>query len=668
MRVFARFLCVAAFFCAGGAAAQTAPPPVEAFGRLPAIAAASISPDGTHIALARTDPQGQSSVAIIDIDHPSNAVAFSVPPHEQLRSVDWADDRHVSYLVTRTFRPGEVLPAGFQFIGRPRRVDYARNGVVDIETRRSSVLTPNSDDAWAFFGASLIAPIVGDPGSGRLFTYLRGNPALYRVDLSTGRMGIIPVRGANQQTQGYEIDENGDVLARYDVDAATDHWRLYIYNDGEPRLLMEDVSEFGEPPSVEGLLPDGRLLIHDRSAETGYYGLYVIDRQSGALTPFYARERGDVGGTIRDPWTRRVVGAGWSGDSNNVHYFDADLQAVGERFAALTQGEFGYIVSWSRDRRRFLVYLERGLDGGGYYIFDPATERFHIIDHRYPELQNLNGERQSITYRARDGERVPAYLTYPAAAEHRNLPLVLLVHGGPHARDDFTFDWWASFLASRGYAVLQPNYRGSTGYGRAWEEAGRRQWGGLMQTDTEDGVAALIRAGIVDPNRVCIIGASYGGYAALAGATLTPDRYRCAASIAGVSDLNLWLTRTDQRSGNNDDDFRVKWWRTSIGEDREHLRTVSPANLADRVHIPVLIIHGTDDTVVPIEQSERMRDRLRSAGKDVRYVTLPGDDHWLSDAATRTQMLRELEGFLAQNLNGPRVVVDDSAATVATPH
>jgi dipeptidyl aminopeptidase/acylaminoacyl peptidase len=298
--------------------------------------------------------------------------------------------------------------------------------------------------------------------------------------------------------------------------------------------------------------------------------------------------------------------------------------------------------------------MERGLDGGGYYVFTPAEERITQIALRYPELQSADqgAERQAINYPARDGVRIPAYLTLPPSGVRQNLPLVLLVHGGPHARDDFSFDWWSAFLASRGYAVLQPNFRGSSGYGHAWEEAGKRQWGALMQTDVEDGVAALGRAGIIDPARVCIVGASYGGYAALAGATLTPERYRCAASIAGVSDLERMLRATERQTG-GDDTMTSDWWRASIGdreEDRERIRAVSPANLADSVQIPVLLIHGVDDTVVPIDQSHLMRDRLRSAGKDVRFVELRGDDHWLSDAPTRTQMLRELETFLAANL------------------
>jgi dipeptidyl aminopeptidase/acylaminoacyl peptidase len=293
------------------------------------------------------------------------------------------------------------------------------------------------------------------------------------------------------------------------------------------------------------------------------------------------------------------------------------------------------------------------MDGGGYYLFTAADNRMRRLAMAYPELgDRVRGEQQAIRYRARDGVRIPAILTLPAG-ERRNLPLVLLPHGGPHGvRDTLGFDYWATFLASRGYAVLQPNYRGSGGYGDAWQRSGYRQWGGVMQHDLDDGVDALARSGIIDPTRVCIVGGSYGGYAALAGATLTPERYRCAASVAGVSDLSEMLLETQRRTG-GDDSMSSDWWRQSIGDredDRDSIRAVSPAFLADRVRAPILLIHGTDDTVVPIDQSRRMLRALNAAGKDVRFVELSGDDHWLSDAPTRVRMLRELEGFLAQHL------------------
>jgi dipeptidyl aminopeptidase/acylaminoacyl peptidase len=652
----------AAFFaavlaCAAApAAAQPAPPPAEAYGRLPAISDAGISPDGRRLALALSSPEGRSSVAIIDLEDISASISFALQENDQLRGVGWADDRRVAFLVSRTFRPTDVLPPGIRFRSGIRRVDYWRNGLIDTQTQKIEFLTTD-EEFYRDRGATLHAPIEGDPGAGRLLGYDEDRPALYRVDLASARVTRVATRGANANTIGLELDETGTVYARYDSDDATNRWQIYIYEDERPRLLMEDVSEFGEPISLQGMLPDGTIVALDRPDDEDYSRLFTIDRANGARAPFYQRDGVDIQGALHDRWNDRIVGVAWEGERSEVEYFDPELKAVQTQLSELMPGEYIEILTWSRDRRRFVLYMERGLDGGGYYVFEPANNRITQLALRYPELQNadLGAERQAINYPARDGVRIPAYLTLPPGGVRQNLPLVLLVHGGPHARDDFSFDWWSAFLTSRGYAVLQPNFRGSSGYGHAWEEAGKRQWGALMQTDVEDGVAALARAGIIDPARVCIVGASYGGYAALAGATLTPDRYRCAASIAGVSDLERMLRVTERQSGGADS-MRSDWWRASIGdreEDRERIRSVSPANLADRVEIPVLLMHGPDDTVVPIDQSHLMRDRLRAAGKDVRYVELRGDDHWLSDAPTRIQMLRELETFLAANLGAP---------------
>jgi dipeptidyl aminopeptidase/acylaminoacyl peptidase len=196
--------------------------------------------------------------------------------------------------------------------------------------------------------------------------------------------------------------------------------------------------------------------------------------------------------------------------------------------------------------------------------------------------------------------------------------------------------------------VLQVNFRGSTGYGYEWFNAGRGRWGdGLMQTDIEDGVDALVKAGYVDGARVCIVGASYGGYAALAGATVTPERYACAASINGVSDPEDMLKDLQRVAKSS---MAAEWWSKSMGSDKEQLRRVSPLRHADKVRIPILLLHGLEDSVVPIEQSRAMHAKLQRAQRDVRFKELGGDDHWLSSASTRTMMLQELETFLAQSL------------------
>jgi dipeptidyl aminopeptidase/acylaminoacyl peptidase len=253
-----------------------------------------------------------------------------------------------------------------------------------------------------------------------------------------------------------------------------------------------------------------------------------------------------------------------------------------------------------------------------------------------------------VAFNAADGTPLTGYLTIPNVADPKNLPLVVFPHGGPAARDELEFDWWAQAMASRGYAVLQVNYRGSSGFGRKFLEAGYGEWGRKMQTDLSDGVAWLASQGTVDPKRVCIAGASYGGYAALAGAALQPGVYRCAVSVSGPSELGRMVAWARE----NHSLTAQRYWLRFMGADGVHdqaLADISPADHAGAVTAPVLLIHGRDDAVVPFEQSQIMADALRRAGKTVDLVPLDHEDHYLSSGATRLQMLRAVIDFLQKN-------------------
>ncbi|MGD2133742.1 MAG: S9 family peptidase [Maricaulaceae bacterium] len=653
MRAIAVFSGVCAALAAfSNAAAQ--PLPVEAFGRLPQISSAAISPDGEHIVFAISNGD-QSQIGIFDVDAGQFAFTVEVAEDDQLRGVGWADNERASEVLSRAYSPSSVLPNYVRLRGRPGRIEYARPGVINIASGQSRLLSTDDDEGWRDQGAALIAPIEGDPGYGRLIGRAPSgdqNLQVYRVELDTGRARLLGAAGVNDDTVGYLLDQSGEVFVRLDSDERTNAWSLYVYDREEPRLLLEGVSDIGLPIDVQGLTPDGRIAAVELNPGGEFASLYAIDPADGSRSLLYELDGLDVAGAITDPWTREVVGAAWIDEDVEQYFFEPALQAAYEQVAAVFEGGSARLSSWSADRTRILVYGELGLDGGGYYLLDAGDGSISRLLVRYPEIaQQPEGDRLSITYPARDGTRIPAYLTLPNVDAPEDLPLALLVHGGPHARDTFGFDWWAAFLASRGYAVLQPNFRGSSGYGRSWEDAGRGEWAGLMQTDVEDGVLQLIEAGYVDPDRVCIVGASYGGYAALVGATLTPDRYQCAVSVAGPSDLAEMLRKMETATGS--ESMTSDWWRQSIGDrwaDADQIRAISPANFADNVQIPILLIHGEDDTVVPIEQSRRMRNRLRRADKDFRFVELRGDDHWLSDAPTRIQMLTEIEAFLGEHI------------------
>ncbi len=645
-------------------AAGSAPPlPAEAYGRLPAIGSAAISPDGKRLAVLvgyefrASDPDRElTALSVIEIDTGKVEHTLAPPTRNTLRDVGWADDRRAYYFISGTVRARDLMPVSMPIMTSGPRVEVVRTGVLSLDTGKMTLMLMDEGTRGNSALTRLQSPIEGEPGFGRMVAWgglaaMSSTPKLtvFRINLDTGHGTAVET--AKGDTRGFMLDEHGNTVARVDINDDKNRWRLFSYEDGKPRMILEQVSEMGLPLQLYGLLEDGRIAAIDPHEEGKRDTLLAIDRKTDAATPVANLQRtpGSDVWPIGDPWRHRVVGVGWREDLPKQQFFDAELARIHSAVQPLFDSGYVLLESWSRDRARVLLFGEKADDAGAYYVYETATKKLRLIGKRYPQLTSADlGERSAIKFRARDGTKVPAYFTMPAGVEPKKLPLVLLVHGGPHARDDFTFDWWASFLASRGYAVLQVNFRGSTGYGYEWFNAGRGRWGdGLMQTDVEDGVDALVKAGYVDGTRVCIVGASYGGYAALAGATVTPARYACAASINGVSDPEDLLK--DARKGGKTS-MAAEWWGKSMGSDMDQLRRVTPLRHADKVRVPILLLHGLEDSVVDIEQSREMHAKLQRAKRDVRFKELGGDDHWLSSASTRTMMLQELETFLAQSL------------------
>jgi len=349
---------------------------------------------------------------------------------------------------------------------------------------------------------------------------------------------------------------------------------------------------------------------------------------------------------IEDHRTFRMIGGIHTGDDARYVFFDAGMQERWDTVIQAFEGERLRVVSWSDDFQKFVVQVDGAKHGFAYELVDLNTHTVAAIGDVY-EGGGKPLEVRRINYVASDGLQIPAYLTLPHGRAAQNLPLIVLPHGGPAAHDVARFDWWSQALADQGYAVLQPNYRGSD-LSRRFLAAGFGQWGRKMQTDLSDGVRYLVKQGIADPARVCIVGASYGGYAALAGVTLDPGVYRCAVSVAGISDLKRMLDWINDKNIRRDNFEQRSWDRfTGVnGPNDPVVAAISPIKHIDAVEVPVLLIHGRDDTVVPFEQSRVMADALRRAKKDVEFVTLQHEDHWLSRSETRQQMLQASVAFL----------------------
>ncbi|MEQ8936544.1 MAG: prolyl oligopeptidase family serine peptidase, partial [Amphiplicatus sp.] len=423
---------------------------------------------------------------------------------------------------------------------------------------------------------------------------------------------------------------------------------------GNWKLLYEEQADL-QPMSMVGYMPDmSGLIVHVRSDDEGVdeYKLISFD---GNISAFDFEAPGSGSKFIITDQSRKMIGSGTTGLRRTRKYHDAQLTEVMNSIAARFPNDAVGLVDWTDDWNQLVVSIEGGATAPAYFLADRTSGAFGKLAPQYLRISDSDvASVDLIEYAARDGLKIPTVLTRPrGSAKGSKLPLIVIPHGGPVAYDSLGFDYWAQFFASRGYLVLQPNFRGSAGFGADFRRAGYGEWGAKMQDDITDGVNHLIDAGWADPDRVCIVGGSYGGYAALAGGAFTPDLYKCVVAIAPVSDIPTMLEHesrvTGRYSGTSD------YWKMVIGDrssDRAKLEAISPARNARNFKAPVLLIHGTDDTVVPYNQSARMEDALRSSGKNVKLVQLKAEDHWLSSSATRLQTFKEMDAFVTEHI-GP---------------
>jgi dipeptidyl aminopeptidase/acylaminoacyl peptidase len=640
------------------APAPAAPPPVEAYGERPALIDVDLNPAGSRLAWIESDGKA-SRIIIYDLTAKKDLRKLTAPTETKLRSIYWANDETVlvNQSVTRT--KGSVAP---------ETTEWQRWSAVDASGGDDRILLMSGGDRSWVTGATLVLRHTARPGKVYMSTLdfsaanyrmetgtrLAGGKkdsgwisSLYEVDLASGAGRVM--ESGTPFTTAWLVDESGSHVARsewiptrreYELRAnAGNGWKSLYRAEGCGHLSLVALT-----PDKSAVIVKGQLCDQERVK------LWSFPFDGSPPRPVVEDAELDVEGVWLDPLDEKLLRATLSGPEESPRWLDASAQ---KRLAGL-QKTFATgnvsIVGRSSDYKRVVVLAENATHPPIYYLVDYNTKSADIINEKYPKLNGVKlGTVEGFRYEARDKYPLMAFLTLPADSVRSKLPMVVLPHGGPEAHDHNEFDWLAQFLASRGYAVLQPQFRGSSGYGRAHADAGRRQWGLRMQDDVTDGVRAVIEQGIADADRVCIVGWSYGGYAALAGAAFTPELYRCAASIAGVSDLPVMLRHTARDLGKESNSFA--YWREHIGPANDpEVIAKSPARSASTIRAPILLLHGTDDTRVPIAQSQIMARALEAARKQFTMVQLPGDDHDLHTSAMRIRMLTELEKFLAPHL------------------
>ena len=623
------------------------PPPLEIFARTPFIEHITLSPDGKRVAFI-SQKGDQKLLAYFDIaEKKVKSVSIGA---KKIRGLFWVDNSHLVLVDSQT----DALP---EFAGWKHEFSLAQ--IINIDTFEIRQIFGNMDQFYNIVFGDLGVIKVNDQYRVTASGYKMGGEydlCLYSFGVNKSDMPH-PIDEGTKNTEGWVLTPSGVPVAysEFDDDESTHNkeWTLYYNTAGAtPPHYKKIYSVKGAQsyPDLVGLGRDGKsVVVSVKNVDGGGYDYHEISAD-GVLSPPLDTKSGDRT-PLFHPTTRRLVGFATHDEWFSYDYFDPLMKKLAESVPqVLDEGYRFSMVDFAEDPRKMLVYGESATDAGTYFFVDFATGETTVVASNYPSLPDeWITQKQGIDYKAADGLNIHAYLTLPPGKTPKNLPLVMLPHGGPAARDFIDFDWEAQAFASRGYAVLQPNYRGSSGYGATFEDAGNGEWGRKMQSDLIDGIAHLAKQGIVDPKRVAIFGASYGGYAALAGAILDPaGTYRCAVDIAGVADLRSFLSFSADNSGTTYDSETVIYWKKLFGEPA-HYDEISPARQAAKAYCPILIIHGTDDTVVPIDQSRRAESALRNAGKDVQFITYKGQTHWEDIASSRLSMIQAAMDFIQKH-------------------
>ncbi len=608
--------------------------PVEAFAELPKLESPRLSPDGTRIAAKMAIGGVQHLVVAPVFGDRLQMAAIKVGSEVDINWWRWVGDGWLAVGVgsRQPFEGDEVYITRIVGVSadmkQMQRIDWPRSGF-------------RADDLlWTARDGS---PKILFARSTGIATWQDVYPSVWEGDLSTGRAR----RVTDSQTNVWDwyADGVGNVRMgiRYE-DASGKSSLLYRATNAEKfRTIARNdpkaKTSFVVPSAFRA---DGTALaIDDTDGRDALYEVSLPDLKVGKKV--FGVDGYDIDGVVRNTAGTDVQGVSVIDTFEHVAWLDPEMQKIQAAADKSVGNRRARILSRSADGTSMLVEVGSPSQAGMLYYWDVGSGRMQ----RYAFQNQALGNRslspvKTVRYTARDGTPIEAILTLPRHKSARNLPLIVLPHGGPIARDSEAWDWWTQYLAETGYAVIQPNYRGSSGYGTAFLKLGEGEWGLKMQDDLNDAIGYLAKEGIADPRRVCIAGASYGGYAALRAAERDGALYRCAISYAGVSDL-AGIKRYDSQFLNGKTAGRYWTKRTP------DLRTVSPRFGAAQVTIPVLLMHGKEDKRVPVKQSRQMADALKAAGKPYQYIEQPLGDHHFTRSEDRLQFLKTMGAFLAKH-------------------
>lgn len=613
-----------------------------------------ISPDGHFLAL--TVQQGDvMSLAVLRMQDMQVIRITRLTDGESVGEFYWVGSNRLMYTSARNFGTyASPFGTGTWYAmdadgGRPRTlVSYyagaaaGRSKMVHFN-EMYGMLDPLPNDE----SKALMQLNDGSPG---------GRNAVVAIDTVTGRRQILAkaprdncemVLDASHQPRYANCTETKDAKLGYD-----EHTELYRLDDGDIWSRVDRATKDRRTMSVVGTAADGRIyaLASDGSAPAAFG---TLDPATDTFQTLYQDPVASIHDYLYAADEETVVGVVTMGGAPHIELIDRQHPDA-QVYTALSKafpGELVDLTSATREGKKLVVSVHSDTDPGQLYLFDRDSGNVRFLMKSRPALDpEKMAHVQPFSFKARDGRMLYGYMTLPRG-KSKGLPAIIHPHGGPIGiRDDWGFDWESQMLANRGYLVVQVNYRGSGGYGKAFEDAGHGEWGRKMQDDLTDATHWVVEQGYADPKRMCIYGASYGGYASLMGAAREPTLYRCAAGYVGVYDLDMMFHEGDI----SERDSGRRYLKRTLGSDTADLRQRSPAYLADRIRVPVFLAAGLKDVRAPYQHTTAMRDALKAAGHPAEVVILqPNEMHGFYDEDANlnlyTKMLAFFDKYIGDN-------------------
>ncbi len=612
--------------------------PIEVFGALPEVSMMVISPSGEKVAYRRTE-YGKDLMMV-----------YNLADKKLLRVVDMSnvkpsriyfiDEQRLILVVRRNnllfgYRGRHDISSAYSYnLKSDKLVQLLTlgNGIHDGQSQLGNIVGLSSD------GKSAYMPSWANDSS----------YSLMKASLDYEKKAYHFKRG-RYDVVDYFVNDKDQVLAREIYNNKHDLHRVEAQVNGEWQEIFSEKTRY-RTKSFVGVTADFNYLIMlDQNSDTGHWAYYTMRLKDGKISAsIFSHPNKSVEAVLSDI-NRVVYGVRYSGFKPSYELFNQNIHNQVNSLIQSMPNNSVRLVDHTSDWSKMIFLIEGDNKKGDYLLYEDnkltalASQRSKIA----PEQVHQIYETQ---FKARDGLKIPLLLTLPNA-KLQSLPAIVMPHGGPESYDKIAFNWKAQYFASRGFLVIQPQFRGSKGFGSNFILKGRGEWGRKMQHDLTDAVKTLVMSGYVDANKVCIVGASYGGYAALAGAAFTPELYKCAVSINGVSDVARMLK--DEKYDYGTDHWVLSYWQDSIvnGSTTEnYLDEISPISHVNEVQIPILLIHGEHDEVVPVSQSENMYQKLKKANKQVKFLELKKGDHYLSNGSNRMKTLKAIDKFIMSNI------------------